>query len=68
MAPVATFSATRPHLEERKVGGLHGGMRFTCRNPARSTHPAQPLPGALAEWAALGLARSDAVGTAPAVS
>jgi len=37
---------TRAVLEERKRRGLHGGMQFTYRNPARSTDPGQTLPGA----------------------
>jgi epoxyqueuosine reductase len=40
--------ATRQALEERKTAGLHGGMQFTYRNPARSTDPARALPGARA--------------------
>lgn len=38
--------STRDDLEERKAAGLHGGMQFTYRNPARSTDPARTLPGA----------------------
>jgi epoxyqueuosine reductase len=32
-------------LEERKAAGLHGGMQFTYRNPARSTEPDRALAG-----------------------
>jgi len=41
----APFDATRQLLEERKAVGLHGGMQFTYRNPARSTDPDRTLPG-----------------------
>jgi epoxyqueuosine reductase len=37
------FDATRTVLETRKEAGLHGGMQFTYRNPARSTDPARAL-------------------------
>lgn len=37
------FESTRLVLEERKAAGLHGGMQFTYRNPARSTDPARAL-------------------------
>ena len=39
VAPAEPFAATRRHLEERKAAGLHAGMAFTYRNPARSTDP-----------------------------
>jgi len=42
----APFDDVRETLEERKAEGLHGGMMFTYRRPARSTDPAQALPGA----------------------
>ncbi|MGC8463346.1 MAG: epoxyqueuosine reductase [Acidimicrobiales bacterium] len=45
-APVAVFTAARGHLERRKRHGLHGGMQFTYRNPARSTDPSRLLAGA----------------------
>ena len=38
-APAEPFTETRRHLEERRDAGLHGGMQFTYRNPARSTEP-----------------------------
>lgn len=40
------FLAARAALEERRAAGLHGGMAFTYRNPARSTDPTATLPGA----------------------
>src|SRR5207248_9425904 len=48
VAPAAPFEGTRGHLERRKAAGLHGGMAFTYRNPARSTDPSRALPGARA--------------------
>ncbi len=42
----AVFHATREILEKRKADGLHGGMAFTYRNPARSTDPSRSVPGA----------------------
>jgi epoxyqueuosine reductase len=36
----------RHALESRRRDGLHGGMAFTYRNPARSTEPARILEGA----------------------
>ncbi|MDQ6616762.1 MAG: tRNA epoxyqueuosine(34) reductase QueG [Actinomycetota bacterium] len=45
---VTPFAETRHHLEERRAAGLHGGMAFTYRNPARSTDPARILGGARA--------------------
>jgi epoxyqueuosine reductase len=48
VAPAAPFTSTRRDLEERRRDGLHGGMEFTYRNPARSTEPARILPGARA--------------------
>lgn len=40
------FEDTRRILEQRRDDGLHGGMQFTYRNPARSTDPSVSLPGA----------------------
>jgi epoxyqueuosine reductase len=40
------FTATKRHLDERKAEGLHGGMGFTYRDPARSTDPRTALPDA----------------------
>ena len=48
VAPAHPFTATRTHLEDRKAAGLHGGMAFTYRNPARSTDPGAAVPGARA--------------------
>jgi epoxyqueuosine reductase len=48
VASAVPFERTRRILEERKAGGLHGGMQFTYRNPARSTDPGRALPGARA--------------------
>ena len=42
------FPDTEEILRERKEGGLHAGMQFTYRNPARSTDPVRILPGAAA--------------------
>ena len=46
VAAVETFDDTRHTLESRKAEGLHGGMAFTYRDPARSTDPARILSGA----------------------
>jgi epoxyqueuosine reductase len=43
VASAEPFDSTRVVLEERKAAGLHGGMQFTYRNPARSTDPARTL-------------------------
>jgi epoxyqueuosine reductase len=48
VAPAEPFISTRVDLETRKAEGLHGGMAFTYRNPARSTTPASILPEARA--------------------
>lgn len=48
VAPAEPWVDTRQRLEERKAAGLHGGMSFTYRNPARSADPTQALPGAAA--------------------
>jgi epoxyqueuosine reductase len=40
------FEETRRVLEERRDQGLHAGMQFTYRNPARSADPDRTLPGA----------------------
>jgi len=45
---VVPFTETRGHLEQRRAQGLHGGMAFTYRNPARSTDPGRILSGARA--------------------
>lgn len=46
IASAEPFDDARRVLEERRAAGLHGGMQFTYRNPARSTDPQQALPGA----------------------
>ncbi|MBK9181176.1 MAG: tRNA epoxyqueuosine(34) reductase QueG [Acidimicrobiales bacterium] len=46
IASAEPFTATRRTLEERRAAGLHGGMAFTYRNPARATDPSATLPGA----------------------
>ncbi|HMJ78255.1 MAG TPA: tRNA epoxyqueuosine(34) reductase QueG [Iamia sp.] len=48
IATADPFTDTRAHLEERRRAGLHGGMAFTYRNPARSTDPRALLPSAQA--------------------
>jgi epoxyqueuosine reductase len=48
IAPASPFATARRTLEQRKAAGLHGGMEFTYRNPARSTDPARSLTGARA--------------------
>jgi epoxyqueuosine reductase len=48
IAPATPFHETRRHLEERRAAGLHGGMAFTYRNPARSTEPGRILHDARA--------------------
>lgn len=40
------FTSTHDDLVERKAAGLHGGMQFTYRDPARSTDPSRILAGA----------------------
>ena len=40
------FDEVRLEIERRRDEGLHGGMQFTFRNPARSTDPDRALPGA----------------------
>ncbi|MEM9467029.1 MAG: tRNA epoxyqueuosine(34) reductase QueG [Actinomycetota bacterium] len=46
VADAAPFPEVRRELERRRDEGLHGGMQFTFRNPARSTEPDRALPGA----------------------
>lgn len=46
VAVVEPFTSTRADLEQRRADGLHGGMQFTYRDPARSTDPAHLLDGA----------------------
>jgi epoxyqueuosine reductase len=46
VASAEPFVDVRRTLEERKAAGLHAGMAFTYRRPARSTDPGQSLPDA----------------------
>jgi epoxyqueuosine reductase len=46
VAAAAPFEGTRADLESRRADGLHGGMAFTYRNPARSTDISVLLPSA----------------------
>jgi epoxyqueuosine reductase len=48
VASAEPFVEVRRDLEERKAAGLHGGMAFTYRQPARSTDPEMALPNAAA--------------------
>lgn len=48
VATAEPFVEVRSTLIERKAAGLHGGMSFTYRNPARSTDPCLALPEARA--------------------
>ncbi len=45
-ADAVPFLDARSVIEERKAAGLHAGMQFTYRNPARSTDPSRALAGA----------------------
>ncbi len=61
------FTDTRSALESRRRDGLHGGMQFTYRNPARSTEPERILAGARSlVVGALGYGRAEAGASAPA--
>jgi epoxyqueuosine reductase len=46
VASAAPFEDVRVTLERRKAAGLHGGMQFSYRNPARSTDPQGVVAGA----------------------
>ncbi|MDQ2649527.1 MAG: tRNA epoxyqueuosine(34) reductase QueG [Actinomycetota bacterium] len=46
VAVAEPFVEVRATLERRKAEGLHGGMNFTYRNPARSTDPGRAVDGA----------------------
>ncbi len=56
------FDETRVELESRKRAGLHGGMAFTYRNPARSTNPR----AAFSEARSLVVAAKSYAATVPA--
>jgi epoxyqueuosine reductase len=46
VAAAEPFVEVRRTLERRKAEGLHGGMAFTYRQPAKSTDPGVALPDA----------------------
>ncbi len=46
VAGAQPFDDVRSEIERRRDQGLHGGMQFTFRNPARSTDPGRILTGA----------------------
>jgi len=46
VATAEPFSEVKVTLERRRDEGLHGGMQFTYRNPARSTDPSRSLASA----------------------
>jgi epoxyqueuosine reductase len=48
VASAEPFVDVRRDLEDRKASGLHGGMSFTYRQPARSTDPGVALRDAAA--------------------
>ena len=48
VASAEPFVEVRKTLERRKAAGLHAGMAFTYRQPARSTDPGAALPSARA--------------------
>jgi epoxyqueuosine reductase len=68
IAPATPFTSARRVLEERKAAGLHGGMEFTYRNPARSTDPQRALPGAQAMVVGARRYRRDAASVASPVT
>jgi epoxyqueuosine reductase len=60
VAAAEPFVGTRDELHRRRRAGLHGGMRFTYRDPDRSTDPNRILEGARSlVVGALGYLRSD---------
>lgn len=46
VAPATVMERARRELFRRRDEGLHDGMQFTYRNPARSTDPSAAVPGA----------------------
>ena len=46
VAGAEPFTEARVALERRRAEGLHAGMAFTYRNPARSTDPSRTMPTA----------------------
>ena len=49
------LSRARVEIERRKAAGLHAGMGFTYRNPARSTDPQQAVAGAIIQMLSHGV-------------
>ncbi len=68
VAPAGAFAGTRATLEARRAAGLHAGMQFTYRNPARSTDPARALAGAGALVVGARSYRRTEVGADPALA
>jgi epoxyqueuosine reductase len=66
VATAERFTTAERQLERRKAGGLHGGMAFTYRAPARSCDPAAALPGARALVVGARSYRREPVPDAPA--
>jgi len=48
IAPGTPFERARAAIEDRKAAGLHAGMAFTFKNPARSTDPGRAVRDARA--------------------
>lgn len=46
VAPATVLTRARAALHSRKEADLHAGMRFTYRDPDRSTDPSRAVPGA----------------------
>ena len=46
VATAEPFDDARVVIEQRRADGLHGGMQFTYRNPARSCDPSRIVAGA----------------------
>ncbi|TML64113.1 MAG: tRNA epoxyqueuosine(34) reductase QueG [Actinobacteria bacterium] len=46
IASAEPFEEARSAIEARRTAGLHGGMQFTFRNPARATDPGRSVRGA----------------------
>ena len=64
IATAEPLSEARRLLHERKAQGLHAGMRFTYKNPDRSTDPQAALAGARSVVVgALRYSRADPVAT-----
>jgi epoxyqueuosine reductase len=65
VAGVEPFTRARADLERRRDAGLHGGMAFTYRNPARSTDPRRTMADA-GSLVVAALRYPSAVGAPPA--